>query len=67
MTSLAAVANSHNVPLPWDTGIRDGYPLYVVVSEVCDSFTDSDMSVTLVSGMGDGWKRRISPTSQLNT
>ena len=26
------MANSDNIPLPWNAGIRDGYPLHVVVS-----------------------------------
>ena len=68
VTILAAVAGSDNVPLPWTTGIRDGHPLYVVVSERRGPFTPtSDMLYILVSGTGDGWKRHTSPISRLNT
>jgi len=67
MTILSAVADSNNVPLPWNTRIRDGNPFYVVVSEFCVLYTViSDISSILVSGMGDGWKRHTSPTSRLN-
>ena len=39
MTILVAVADSDNVLLPWDTWIRDGYTLYVVVSNLRVPFT----------------------------
>ena len=67
-TILVAVADSDNVPLPWNTGIRDDHPLYVVVSELRVPLpSPSDMLSIPVSGMGGGWKRRTSPTSRLNT
>jgi len=39
VTVLVAVADSDDVPVPWTTGIRDGHPLYVVVSELGVPFT----------------------------